>query len=316
MKFFWLVLCMVSVASLRITEAYPEEPARPEQPARDPTLEKESVQVRDDNGLKITLVYCPPGTVPMEQVEPADEPAANAGQPGKIIPVKVLVTKGFWLGKYEVTQSEWKDVMRTEPWKGQELTKEGPDYPATYVSWHDAIGFCRTMTEREREAGRLSNDWEYTLPTEAQWELACRARTETRFSFGDDRSQLKDYAWCGDNARNAGEQYAHRVGQKKPNPWGLYDMHGNVWEWCRDVYQEKLPRGLDPVATPTEKTASSDRVLKGGSWRYIFANWRSGLRYANKPDTQNALNGFRLALSAVPPAQPEGKKVETPSGGK
>lgn len=324
MKSLWLAICVVAVAFLRMTEADSDEPAKPEKPARDPILGKELGQVRDDNGLKMKLVWCLSGIVPMDQVEHIaepvaetdDAPAPNSWQSRKITPVKVALTKGFWLGKYEVTQSEWKQVMNTEPWKGQDLTKEGPDYPATFVSWNDAVDFCRKVTERERQAGRLSNDWEYTLPTEAQWERACRARTETRFSFGDDRSKLGDYAWCGDNARNAGEEYAHRVGQKKPNPWGHYDMHGNVWEWCRDVYAEKLPRGLDPVVIPTEKTESSDRVLKGGSWRYIFADWRSGLRYGNKPDIQNALNGFRLALSAAPAIQPEDKKVETPSGDK
>ncbi len=133
--------------------------------------------------------------------------------------MKVFLKKGYWLGKFEVTQFEWKQVMQTEPWKGQKFTKEGADYPATFVSWDDATDFCSKLTEQERQAGRLSNDWAYMLPTEAQWERACRARTETRFSFGDDQSKLGEYAWYGVNAFDAGEQYAHRVGQKKANPW-------------------------------------------------------------------------------------------------
>lgn len=324
MKSFWLTLCVAAVGLLWIVRADADEPGRigngqalelrlnvkgrlsfslttsdqSEKPTRGLMLANKLGQVRDDNGVSMKFVWCPPGIVPMEQLE------------------QVTVTTDFWLGKYEVTQSEWQQVMNSEPWKDQDLTQVGPDYPATFVSWHDAVAFCRKMTEQERRAGRLSMGWEYCLPTEAQWELACRAGTETRFSFGNDRSQLGDYAWCGDNARNAGEQYAHRAGQKKPNSWGLYDMHGNVWEWCRDVYADKPLRGFDPVVEPTAQTESSDRVLKGGSWRYIFADWRSGLRYANKPEIQNALNGFRVALIAVPSDQPEASKADPSSGHK
>jgi formylglycine-generating enzyme required for sulfatase activity len=131
--------------------------------------------------------------------------------------VKASLTQGYWIGKYEVTQSEWKQVMETEPWMYDKWaaiqkardTPEGADYPATYVSWDDAIDFCDELTKQERQAGRLSNDWEYTLPTEAQWEYACRAGTETKFSFGDDVSKFGDYAWFHDNALDAGELYPH-----------------------------------------------------------------------------------------------------------
>ncbi len=289
-----LFVCILAAACcMPATESKPDDAQKAVPPVADPMRGKKLAEVRDDNGLKMELVWCPPGFV-----DDADE-KPRLRQMEIIVEAKVLLTKGYWLGKYEVTQSEWKQVMKTEPWKGEDLTKEGEDYPATFVSWNDALDFCRKMTEQERQANRLSNDWEYTLPTEAQWERACRARTETRFSFGDDESKLGDYAWCGANARWAGEEYAHRVGKKKPNPWGLYDMHGNVWEWCRDVYTEKLPRGRDPVVKPDEKTEGSDRVLKGGSWRYIFADWGCGLRYGNKPVIRNALNGFRLALTAA-----------------
>jgi formylglycine-generating enzyme required for sulfatase activity len=171
-----------------------------------------------------------------DEVDRIDKAAPQPRQTAKITPVKVFVTTGYWLGKYEVTQAEWKQLMRTEPWKGKNPTKDGDDSPATYVSWDDAMAFCRKLTEQERQSGRLPSDWEYNLPTEAQWERACRARAQTKFSFGDDASKLGEYAWFNGNAGNAGEQYAHRVGQKKPNPWGLCDMHGNVWEWCRDDY--------------------------------------------------------------------------------
>src|SRR5437762_9291015 len=104
------------------------------------------------------------------------------------------------------------------------------------MSWNrptKSVEFCRKFTQDERDAGRLPETWEYTLPTEAQWERACRAGSESRYCFGDDPAKLGDYAWIRGNASEAGERYAHRVGRKKPNNWGLHDMHGNVWEWCR-----------------------------------------------------------------------------------
>src|SRR4029078_11049544 len=125
-------------------------------------------------------------------------------------------------------------------------TKEGGDFPTTWVNWVEAMEFGRRLTERERKAGRLPDDWEYTLPNEAQWERACRARNETKFSFGDDESSLGEYAWYHKNANGIGEKHPHRVGQKKPNPWGLHDMYGNVCEWCRDYFSESRPSGRDP----------------------------------------------------------------------
>ncbi len=230
---------------------------------------------------------------------PPSEPGRihNEGQ------VAVTLTSGFWLGKYEVTQSEWKQMMQTEPWNGMKATKKvGADIPATCFSWNEANDFCRKLTEQERQAGRLANDWEYTLPTEAQWEWGCRARTDTRFSFGDDNSKLGDYAWFSANASKAHEVYAHPVGQKKANPWGLCDMHGNVWEWCRDVYAEKLPGGRDPEVKPDEN-AGSNRVFRGGGWGFDAARCRSGSRNSYLPDRRVMIYGFRLALSSVQPVK-------------
>ncbi|HEY3967842.1 MAG TPA: formylglycine-generating enzyme family protein, partial [Planctomycetaceae bacterium] len=243
MKSPWLALCViVAIAFLWITPAKPDEPEKaPSKPdAADKIIRKEAGQVRNDNDLKMKLVWCPPGEFVMGT--PKSEKQRREGEDQ----VGVTLTTGFWLGKYEVTQSEWKQVMQTEPFKGRALAKEGADYPATLVSWDDATEFCRKLTVRERQAGRLPDAWEYTLPTEAQWEYACRARSVTRFSFGDDASKLGEYEWFFKNTFDAGENYPHQVGQKKPNPWGLHDMHGNVWEWCRDVCFWKRPGGRDP----------------------------------------------------------------------
>ena len=110
------------------------------------------------------------------------------------------------------------------------------------VSWYDATNYCGELTERERAAGRIATNSVYRLPTEAEWEYACRAGTSTRFSYGDDPgyTNLTNYAWYGDNSGGT----THPVGQKLPNPWGLYDMHGNVWEWCQDWWSDTYPGGI------------------------------------------------------------------------
>ena len=131
----------------------------------------------------------------------------------------------------------------------------------------------------------------YRLPTEAEWEYACRAGTETRWSFGDDVSQLKDYAWYHDNAWDIGEQYAHPVGTKLPNPWGLYDMHGNVWEMCQDWY------GIYPneyQIDPTGPASGSDRVLRGGYFGHSPQHARSAVRYFTHPSSDSFGFGARL----------------------
>jgi len=263
-------------------------PARPSAPSVEGT---KAGQVRRENGLKTKLIWCPPGKFRMGS--PKDETGRNSDENQ----VQVTLAKGFWLGQHEVTQAEWQRVMQTTPWSGKAYVKEGDDYPATYVSWNEAMKFCEKLTEQERSAGRLPSGWQYTLPTEAQWEYACRAGTRTRFSFGNDDSDLSDYAWwCGifgeGNAKS--EQYAHTVGQKKLNPWGLSDMHGNVWEWCRDWYGEELAGGTDPLGP----SRGSVRVFRGGSWFYPARDCRSALRSWLAPGNRLSCLGFRLA--AVP----------------
>src|SRR5262249_1391794 len=150
--------------------------------------------------------------------------------------VLVTLSRGFWLGKYEVKQGDWKALMASTPWSGKKDVTEGNESPAAALTWEDAEKFCVELTRKERAAGRGPIDWRYTLPTEAQWEYACRAGQRTRFTFGDDEAHLGDYAWFQKNADAVGEQYVHQVGTKRANSWGLHDMHGNAWEWCRDWY--------------------------------------------------------------------------------
>jgi formylglycine-generating enzyme required for sulfatase activity len=177
-----------------------------------------------------------------------------------------------------------------------------------YVSWGDAMSFCQKLTEKERSAGRLQRDWEYTLPTEAQWEYACRAGTQSKFSFGDDADELGRYAWFNDKAGAVGEEYSHEVGKKLPNAWKLHDMHGTVWEWCRDWFTPKLPGGNNPEVT----TKGSFRVIRGGSWLNAPRHCQSAYRFVDEPDDRRRFLGFRVAQ--VPSSQSASKASGAESG--
>jgi len=198
---------------------------------------------------------------------------------------KVTITKPFYMQTTEVTQGQWKAVMGTEPWKGQSLVKEGADYPVTYVSWGGAIAYCKKLSEREGKT--------YSLPTEAEWEYACRAGTKTTWSFGNDEGDLGDYAWYQENAYDIDEKYAHQVELKKPNPFGLYDMHGNLWEWCSDYYGEDYYK-QSTAQDPTGPASGSSRVLRGGSWFNLSRVTRFARRLGSDAGRRGNLVGFRL----------------------
>jgi formylglycine-generating enzyme required for sulfatase activity len=191
---------------------------------------------------------------------------------------KVTLSKPFYLGKFEVTQEEWYAVMGNNPAKFK-----GRKNPVENVSWNDVQTFISRLNAKEGTN-------KYRLPTEAEWEYAARAGTTSEYSFGNNASQLGQYAWYDDNSGNQ----THPVGQKKPNPWGLYDMHGNVWEWVQDWYGD-YPKSA--VTDPAGPSSGDDRVLRGGSWyfsaRYL---WSAG-RNCFTPNTRSELFGFRLARS-------------------
>ena len=235
------------------------------------------------NSIGMELVLIPAGKFRM------GSPPSEKGRSIDEDQVDVTLTREFYLGKTEVTQAQWRAVMRTEPWKGSDFVREGESYPATYVSWDDAQAFCRKLSESEQRT--------YRLPTEAEWEYACRAGTTTRFSFGDDESQLGEFAWFGDNAWRLGEKFAHATAGKSPNSFGLYDMHGNVWEWCEDAHMEKLQGGADPKVT----TGSSHRVHRGGNFLTGTGSCSSASRSNTTSNSGNCFLGFRIALS--PPGQ-------------
>ena len=241
----------------------------------------------NDNRLKIEFLWCESGSFTMGSPKGEKDRVDNEDQ------VQVTLTKGFWLGKYEVTQEQWRSVMNTDPWLDHRRVRIAEDSPACWLSWEDANLFCRELTRVEREAGGLPEGWAYVLPTEAQWEFACRAGTTTKFSFGDDDDKLINYAWFGEQDRTPQQMHARAVGTKKPNAWGFHDMHGNVVEWCRDWYQPEYPGGTDPFV-------SADRgagvTARGGEWR-LPLNWsRTACRQSLGTGGIAATIGFRLSL--------------------
>jgi formylglycine-generating enzyme required for sulfatase activity len=188
---------------------------------------------------------------------------------------QVTISKPFYMGETEVTQAQWQALMGTNP----SLFQGDPKRPVEQVWWDDVQAFIRKLNEKE--GGNL-----YRLPTEAEWEYAARAGTTTAYSFGDDASLLGQYAWYKDNA---GEQ-THPVAQLKPNAWGLYDMHGNVWEWVQDWYQRYR---TEAVTDPQGPPSGTHRGRRGGAWNNLEQICRSANRYSVTGYRDDFL-GFRL----------------------
>ena len=241
------------------------------------------------NSIGMELAYIPAGKFLMGSPD-TDDLAKDDEKPRHA----VRITKPFRLGVYEVTQGQWEAVMETTPWKGKPLAKEGNRYAVTWVRWIDADDFCQTLTDKERREGWLRAGESYRLPTEAEWEYACRAGSTTRFHFGDDKGSLKKYGWYRANAKRVGEEYAHEVGHKQANAWGLYDMHGNTFEWCADWYgKDYYGRSLeaDPQGPPT----GGQRVLRGGCWSGAHSYSRSATRFWSPQGGMSSFIGFRVA---------------------
>ncbi len=256
----------------------------------------------NDNPLKIEFLWCAPGKFTMGSPKNEKDRGENEDQ------VEVTLTKGFWLGKYEVTQEQWRSVMNTEPWLDHRRVRIAPDSPACWVSWEVANLFCRELTRADRSAGVIPEGWDYVLPTEAQWEYACRAGTTTKFSFGDDDKKLDDFASYGEEHRRPQQMHARAVGTKKPNPWGFYDMHGNVVEWCRDWFQPKYPGGTDPFVSMDQGTGVTAR---GGEWRQPLHWSRSAHRQSLGNDGIAATIGFRVSLQQMAAKESVEKKNTT-----
>ena len=222
------------------------------------------------NSIGMVLVPIPAGEFQM------GSPETEEGRMDNETEHLVKITKAYYLGAYEVTQEQYEKVMGNNP-----SDSKGENKPVEKVSWNDAVMFCQKLSEKEGV--------EYRLPTEAEWEYACRAGTTTTYSFGDDVSQLGDYAWYGGNSNGS----RHPVGGLKPNAWGLFDMHGNVWEWCQDRYGKYEPERM--LFDPTGPESGSRRVLRGGAFANRAVHVRAAFRNLDGPSYRIHYLGFRLA---------------------
>ncbi|HJN89898.1 MAG TPA: formylglycine-generating enzyme family protein, partial [Verrucomicrobiota bacterium] len=234
-------------------------------------------------GVSMKLVLIPAGKFKMGNHDTPPETIKKVGGKEEHLSDEypaheVTISKPFYMGTYELTQAQWKAVMGTEPWmtktalgyaRAQPRPGNIDDYPAVWMSSYDAIEFCRKLSKK---TGRT-----VSLPTEAQWEYACRAGSTTTFSFGDELSKLIDHGWYGGLATGQKEDYAHRIGQRKPNAWGLYDMHGNVWEFCSDWYDKDF-YSRSPSVDPENTTETDLRCLRSGSFHSVPAVSRSAQR--------------------------------------
>lgn len=231
-----------------------------------------------ENNLGMKFTFILPGTFLM------GTPAAEEGEENERPIHQASISRPFYMGIYVVTQGQWKTVMETEPWKRMPNVREGDNYPAIHVSWYDARKFLTRLNQLDGENA-------YRLPNEEEWEYVARAGTNTKFSFGDDDRDLESYGWYRDNTQD-GEEYAHQVGLKKPNPWGLYDMHGNVWEWMDNW--DNGSYAAQPKLTPIEK------LLRGGGWDYQAYGARSAFRNHLHPVRALNVIGIRLIMRAAP----------------
>ena len=226
--------------------------------------------------LSLELIWIKPGSFVMGSPPELRKHKAEGPQ------MQVTLSKGFWLGRTEVTQAQYEQVMGTNPSTFKNL---GPNAPVERVSWVDAMKFCEVLTERERSAGRLPAGFAFTLPTEAQWEYACRAGTTTEYAADPETT-----AWFDANSGGS----THPVAMKKPNAWGFYDMSGNVLEWCYDWYGD-YPGGS--VVDPKGPSHGYYRMARGGSWRAEMHVGRSAARAGGSAGRMDYTIGFRLALS-------------------
>jgi len=196
-------------------------------------------------------------------------------------PKTEITIEPFLICRTEVTQAVWTSIMGESPWHEKKNINEGADYPATYVSWKDCVEFSDKTGLR--------------LPSESEWEYACRAGTSAPYCFGNAVSELPSFAWYRDSVKDPDEKHPHQVGRKKTNAFGLYDVHGNVWEWCRDT-ESRTHNKVPLDGTAREDRSVQTRVLRGGSWSYAARQCRCAARLFKKPTSSRTPDlGFRPA---------------------
>ena len=242
------------------------------------------------------LCWCPPGRFVM------GSPPTERGRRQDEAQVEVTLSRGFWTGKWEVTQGQWKRLMGKFPDRlPSPEFGEGENFPVYWINFDEAEAYCAELSRSGHRSGVLPEAWEFRVPTEAQWEYACRAGTSSATSFGDSLArQQANFAPESVDRRVRPTGGARNVGSYPANPWGLHDMHGNVWEWCRDYYHPRLPGGADPDLYNLKGTRNRDgtysRVRRGGAW--IEPEWacRSACRLLYEPHRRSDHIGFRVVV--------------------
>ena len=245
--------------------------------------------------IGMEMIFCPPGTFMM------GSPTTESGRGGDETQHQVTLTNGFYLGKYEVTQAQYQTVMNGNP-EGLNADPshfKGSNRPVEKVSWLDAQIFLSRINEIEQSAGRLPNGWKYALPTEAEWEYACRAGTTTAYSWGNDiNSSRANYNWDGGHNDGNDSKQTVNIGQFSANPWGFFDLHGNVREWVHDWKANYLSGAQ---TDPEGPASGSNRVDRGGSWYNIVTTLRRRplITAAAHPSTVPINVGFRVGFQAI-----------------
>jgi len=253
-------------------------------------------QTQTKTEFETSMVLLPGGTFTMGDENEIDSPLHE------------VTVSAFYIDTHLVTQEQYEKLMGDNPsrWKGK-------TNPVEQMRWSDAVRYCNARSKAEGlEPCYDLNTWKcnfaangYRLPTEAEWEYACRAGTKTAYFFGDDASKLKAYAWYEDNSGGK----PHPVGTKPANPWGLYDMHGNVWEWCNDFYKVDYYQE-SPKENPRGPETGETKVLRGGAWKFSAESCRSGYRYNENPGYADVcfgydIYGFRCVRNADPATEPQ-----------
>jgi formylglycine-generating enzyme required for sulfatase activity len=297
-------------------EAKPAQPAPEAKPAADaknaakPAEGKPFDLELPNKGGAITMRWCPPGSFNMGS--PKEESGSSEEEPLH----KVTISRGFWIAETETTQNQWQAVRgvtqeqqlkRTN--RFGELTSVGPDVPIYHVSYHEALDFCKRLTDAERKAGRLPAGYVFTLPTEAQWEYACRAGTTTALNSGKDLTDklrcpnADEVAWFRGNSYISNDTQPpgpHPVAKKRANAWGLFDMHGNIAEWCLDKavfdYEDNLIITLGETTADPMNKKGTEAVVRGGSWASPATMCRSASRRCQPLKTRGTHLGFRIVL--------------------
>jgi formylglycine-generating enzyme required for sulfatase activity len=242
------------------------------------------------------LCWCPPGRFVM------GSPPEERGRRADEAQVEVTLSKGFWTGKSEVTQGQWTRLMGKFPDRLPSAEfGEGTDVAVYWINFDEAAAYCAELSRRGHRSGTLPAEWAFSLPTEAQWEYACRAGTAGATSFGDSMGRHQaNFAGESTDRRVRPTGASRNVRSYPPNPWGIHDMHGNVWEWCRDYYHPRLPGGTDPDLHDLKGTPNRDgtfsRVRRGGAW--IEPGWacRSACRLRYEPHRRSDHIGFRVVV--------------------